>query len=110
METDPAAVRRAIAARDGASTRVRLLTAGALAGAAALTGVFAALAAGSTHARKIVTHVARVNSAPVHAGRVVAPDPPLVAADQSPVAPAPPAQAPSSVPNTGPAVVVSGGS
>ena len=39
----------------------------------------------------------------VRAGRVVAPDPPLVAADESPAAPAPPAQAPSSVPSTEPA-------
>lgn len=110
MESDPAAVRRAIAARDGASTRVRLLTGGALAGATLLTGLFAALAAGSTHARKTVTHVTRVNPAAARTGRVVAPDPPVVAANQSPAAPAPPAQAPSSVPNTQPAVVVSGGS
>jgi hypothetical protein len=112
VKTDPAVVRRAIAKRDAASARVRRLTGVALAGAAALTGVFTALAAGSTHPRKVVRRVERPRAAAVSRKPVVAPAPPLVAADSAPAGQAAEASAPppvSAPPDAGP-VVVSGGS
>ncbi|MGZ4333424.1 MAG: hypothetical protein ACXVRJ_04040 [Gaiellaceae bacterium] len=102
-------VRRAVAARDAASTRVRRLTAVVTAVCVGSTALFAGLAAGSTHLRKVVRreHVpvaAARRQAPVHA-----PAPPLVAVQSSAPAPAPPpVPAPAAVPQA--PVVVSGGS
>ena len=99
---------RAIARREAASGRVRRLTGAALAAAAALTGVFTTVAAGSTHARKLVSRSERhrvVSRPGVH---VTAPPPPLVAIQQQPTAP-PPAVAPAPAPDVTP-VVTSGGS
>ena len=112
MAQDPQAIRRAAAARDLASVRVRRLTGLAVAGAAALTGIFAALAAGSTPPKKapVLSQPAR-GAAKEPAGPVQAPAPPLVSArGESPASPAPPTQAPAPAPATAAPVVVSGGS
>ncbi len=105
MAFDEHAVRGAVAARDAASARVRRLTRAAIAGAAVLTGLFAAMAAGSTPARKTVVH-APVRASPVRRA-VTAPAPPLVSAQE---APTPPVAAPGSAPADAAPVVVSGGS
>jgi hypothetical protein len=103
-------VLRATAARDDAVLRSRKLTAGLLAATAGLAAVFAALAAGATHPRKLV-HVQTVRTR-ARRGPVVAPAAPLVAV-QTPSAPAPPpsppaAAAPAQV--AAPPVAISGGS
>lgn len=90
--------------------RVRVATwVGALLGLL-LTAAFTVAAAGSTHAKRVVTHV-------VHAKRplplVVAPAPPLVSAARPTLSqppPATPAPAPAPAPAPSPPVVVSGGS
>jgi hypothetical protein len=100
---------RAASARDAAVLRSRKLTTGAVAGAAALAAVFAALAAGATHPRKIQRgYVVRARPA---RGPVVAPAVPLVAVQtpQAP-APAPPASPPAVAAPAAPPVAVSGGS
>ncbi|HZU19748.1 MAG TPA: hypothetical protein VE982_00885 [Gaiellaceae bacterium] len=99
-------VRRAVAARDAAATRVRRTTAAlAVLGIGATVG-FASLAAASTHLRKAV-HVARRSAGPQ--APVRAPAPPLVAVGgAAPAAPPAPAPAPAAVPQQ--PVVVSGGS
>lgn len=127
MSRDTKSIRRAAAVRDAASARVRQVTAGAIALAAGLTGVFTAMAASSTHPRRAVTTASppRVTRLRQPATRpVVAPPPPLVPvrsgdAAQSDAqtrssAPAPtPQPTPAPVPAPAPAatpVVVSGGS
>lgn len=110
MLNDQATVRRAVSERAAASIRVRRATGVILAGAAALTGVFTALAAGSTHARKVVSRVHHQRVV-AHPNRpVTAPDPPLVRLHGISSAPpstsvAPPVATPSTPP-----VAVSGGS
>jgi hypothetical protein len=111
VQNDPAAVRRAIGARAAAAQRVRGVTAVVIGVAAALTAGFTALAAGSTHPRRVVH---RLRATPRQTLlRVVAPAPPLVAihdenqpnAPQTAAPSAPPVAAPSAPP-----VVASGGS
>lgn len=114
MKNAPAG-RHASLARDAAVRRLRRVTQLSIAVMVALGGVFTALAAGSTHAKKTVVR------APLrHATAVIlaqAPAPPLVAAQsssedssaaQAASAPAPPAAAP--VQSYAQPVVVSGGS
>lgn len=88
--------------------RVRVATwAGALVGLL-LTAVFAVAAAGSTHTKRVVTHVVRAKR---RVPAVVAPAPPLVSvAAPAPQPQAPPAPAPAPAPAAAPPVVVSGGS
>ena len=108
--TDPR--RRAALGRDGALRRLRRSTQVSVVVSLALGGAFAALAAGSTHAKKVVRlPVRHVTAKP--AALTSAPAPPLVAvkgASQSAPAPAPapPAAAPAQTYQQ--PVVVSGGS
>lgn len=112
-EDDDHHARRAVFVRELASQRVRRLTVAALAAAAGLTGVFAGLAAASSHAAGRTVTTAHDRSEPV-----TAPAPSLVPAEgddsgggrsdgqaQPPVAAPPVAPAP-----TTPPVAVSGGS
>jgi len=104
--------RRAAAGRDGALRRLRRSTQASVVVSLALGGALAALAAGSTHAKKVVRLPVR-RAAPAPAALTSAPAPPLVAvqcASQSapPASPAPPASAPASTYQQ--PVVVSGGS
>lgn len=104
-----AEVRRAAAARDAARARLRRATAGTVAVAVALSGAFAALAAGSTHpAAKVAVRLPRrhVRKLPP---LTTAPPAPLVSAEAAaPAAQAAPASAPTQ--SYAPPVVVSGGS
>lgn len=104
-------VRGRASTRDAATIRLRRVTRASIAGAAALGGVFAALAAGSTHPKK--TGQPQVRSASTTAA-AAAPAPALIPAhagagsetgSASP-SPSPAAPAPASTPP----VVVSGGS
>lgn len=110
--TDPR--RRAVVDRDGALRRLRRSTQLSVLVTLALGGAFAALAAGSTHAKKIVRVPVRRAAAAAAPKLTVAPAPPLVAvqgADQSATpapSPTPPASAPAQTYQ--PPVVVSGGS
>jgi len=105
MSPDQHDVRRAAALRDLAERRVRRTTLAVIAGATALTGIFAGLAAASTHSAKRVVR-------PGSARTVTAPAPALVPNGAAPQAPSsqsqvqPPAAAP---PSSAP-VVSSGGS
>jgi hypothetical protein len=111
---------RAALVRDAALTRLRRLTGGMIAVAVALSGVFAGVAASSTHARKIVRSPRRVFRSVTMPALPPAPSAPAQAvppssdegSSSSPMpqsaAPAPPAQAPA--PASAPPVVVSGGS
>jgi hypothetical protein len=121
MTKDTHSIRRAAALRDAAAGRVREVTAAGVALAAGLTGLFAAVAAGSTHFKHVVTgsaagtaaHAAvvrRPTASP--AGPVVAPAPSLVGIQGGGASP-PPAQsqaAPQAAPASAQPVVVSGGS
>lgn len=105
--------RRAALDRDGAMRRLRRSTQVSVVVSLALGGAFAALAAGSTHAKKVIRVPVRRPAAKA-AALTVAPAPPLVAVQgvqqtpsPSPV-PAPPASAPA--PTYQQPVVVSGGS
>jgi hypothetical protein len=106
-----ASVGRAVRARDAADRRVRIATTGVVALAAALTGVLAAVASGSTHAKRVV---ARVEHVRVRSTKrpVVAPAPPLVGVSSAPAAepPSSPVQPPAVAAPTQAPVVVSGGS
>ncbi|HEY8647170.1 MAG TPA: hypothetical protein VIL77_14975 [Gaiellaceae bacterium] len=97
-------------ARDAAARRVRFATQISVATMVALGGTFAALAAGSTQAKKAIARVPgrRVPAAAVLAS---APAPPLVGAQGSAPSSAAPA-APAATPTQSyqPPVVVSGGS
>lgn len=100
-------IRRAVAARDAASARVRRATVALVAAGTALTAAFGALAAASTHLAKTPRAAGRpVVHAPTQRP-VVAPAPPLVGGASRAPAP-PPAPAPAA-PAAAP-VVVSGGS
>jgi hypothetical protein len=107
--------------RDAALRRLRRLTGGMIAAAVALSGVFAGVAASSTHARKVVRsprHVFRsvttpaLPPTPLAPAQAVRPSSDEGSSSSSPTpqsaAPAPPAQAPA--PASAPPVVVSGGS
>jgi hypothetical protein len=122
MQTTPNSGRpRAALARDAARLRLRRVTQLSVAAMIAVAGAFAALAAGSTHAKKAVVRTAvRTSRATILA---VAPAPPLVAAQsaaaaqaqseapaQAAPAPAPAAPAVAPTPSYSPPVVVSGGS
>jgi hypothetical protein len=99
--------RRAITLRDVAKQRLRRTTQLSIAATIVIGGVFASLAAGSTHFTK---RVVRQTHRPVTKTVVQAPAPPLVNV-QSPAPPAPsptPQVAPTVTPQ--PPVVVSGGS
>lgn len=110
----PADPRRRAADRDVALRRLRRSTQASIAATVVAGGVFTALAAGSTHAKKIVRLPARrVTHAASVSALTEAPVPPLVGVDggapATPAsAPAPPASAPAVT--SQPAVVVSGGS
>jgi hypothetical protein len=113
MEIDTAVtVGRAVRARDAADRRVRIATAGVVALATALTGGLAALASGSTHAKRVVTSVEHVRARSAAKRPVVAPAPPLVGVNSAPTAapPSSPAEPPAVAAPTQPPVVVSGGS
>lgn len=108
MENAPEA-RRAGLARDAARLRLRRVTQLSVAVMVALGGTFAALAAGSTNAKKTVV---RTPATRTPAGVVVqAPAPPLVGAQSAAPPPsAAPAPAPAPAPSSDQPVVVSGGS
>jgi len=100
-------VRNAIRRRDSGWARARVATLAGAVLAIVLTAVFTVAAAGSTHAKRTVTHVLRARR---RLPPVVAPAPPLASA-QAPVQQAPPAQAaPAPAPAQAAPVVVSGGS
>jgi hypothetical protein len=104
--------RRSAQARDAAAVRLRRVTRLSIALMVVAGGVFTALAAGSTHAKKTIFLRHRVVSRSTPAAVLVqAPAPPLVGVQSAPPAPA---QAPAPVPAPAPAyqqpVVVSGGS
>jgi predicted lipid-binding transport protein (Tim44 family) len=107
---DAHTTQRATQARDVALRRLRRFTGGLIAGAVALTGAFAGVAASSTHKRQVLVRTRREAR---RATTVTTPPlPPVPAAPEQaaapPPAPAPPAAAPVSTP--APPVVVSGGS
>jgi hypothetical protein len=109
--------RRAAVLRDHAALRVRRITALSLAGATALTGVFAAMAAASTHTAKRVVKATAPKAHPAATkptpGPVTAPVPALVENGSSAAAP-PSSSSSSGAPvvtqSSAPPVVVSGGS
>ncbi|HEU5372222.1 MAG TPA: hypothetical protein VFU51_07525 [Gaiellaceae bacterium] len=110
MTREPSQLRPAISVREAATRRVRVSTGVALLAAAALTGAFTALAAASTHAKKIVRRLETRRPAAHRLAPVIAPAPPLVQLGSSSAAPPPAAPAPAPAPATAPPVVVSGGS
>jgi hypothetical protein len=97
---------RAALARDAALLRQRRLTGGVLVIALALSGMFAGVAASSTHAKKAVRRARRVARASSSSSTI----PALPAAPSAPAeaAPTPPAAAPLAA--SSPPVVSSGGS
>jgi hypothetical protein len=109
MEGPPTAAdrRRAIVARDRAAKRLRRMTRVTAGGTLALGGIFAALAAGSTHVKKTLAPT-RASETTTPAAVRYAPAPPLVQARSDGATPAPPTAAPA--PASTPPVVVSGGS
>lgn len=115
MSSPKDARRRAALDRDGAMRRLRRSTQVSVLVSLVLGGAFAALAAGSTHAKKVVRVPVRRAATTTAAALTVAPVPPLVAvqgAGEQPSAPAatptPPVSAPA--PTYQQPVVVSGGS
>jgi hypothetical protein len=100
----------AIVVRDAAIRRVRMSTGVAIALATALTGAFTALAAASTHAKKVVRRLETHRTVTHRLPPVVAPAPPLVQLGSSSAAPPPSSPAPAPLPATAPPVVASGGS
>jgi len=99
---------RATLARDAALRRLRRLTGVLIAGAVALSGVFAGIAASSTHTRKVVRRPQREARSVTTPALPPEPSAPASAAPAQSPAPAPPAQAPA--PTQEPPVVASGGS
>jgi hypothetical protein len=108
---------RAAFARDAALARLRRTTRAAVAVSVALAGIFAGIAAASTHPRKVVyssgRRLARPKETTVTPTTTAASTTTVNPGDEeatptTTVAPAPPVQAP--VPATSPPVVVSGGS
>ena len=106
--------------RESALGRVRSLTRAAVAAGLALTAVFTLIAAGSTHAKKLVVVRVRGRTRVTRKAHVTAPVPPLVSASSSAASAegdggsAPPPAAAQPPPAPAPAavtpVVVSGGS
>jgi len=104
-------VQPGIAAREAAVRRVRVSTGVALVVAAALIGAFTALAAASTHAKKIVRRFEPRRPVVHHVAPVVAPAPPLVQLGGTSSTPPPSASpSPAPLPATAPPVAASGGS
>jgi hypothetical protein len=101
-------VTEAVARRNAALTRTRRVTGTSLLAGLGLTVLVSGVAAGSTHARKLVGHVTHATRRPATVPN--APAPPLVPARsvEAPAAPASPAPAPAVT--AAPPVVVSGGS
>lgn len=99
--------RRAVLARDAAARRLRRVTRVTAGGTLALGGIFAALAAGSTHVKKTLVPNLTGETSTSTAVRS-APAAPLVPAQSDEASPAPPAAAPT--PASTPPVAVSGGS
>jgi hypothetical protein len=99
--TNEPSTQRAVLARDAALRRLRRLTGGLIAGAVALSAVFAGVAASSTHSKKVAQKTQ--GEAPS-----VTTTPPLPPAPAAPASAAPTTQAP--VPTQAPPVAVSGGS
>jgi hypothetical protein len=100
----------AAALRDFASRRVRRLTAVAIAGAAALTGAFTSLAAGSTHTKS--TPAKQPAAAPTPT-TVTAPEPSLTPSGSAATPPSQGQSQPAPVtpaPTPQPPVAVTGGS
>ena len=102
-------LRRAVGAREAARARLRRATAGAVALAVALGGVFAALAASATHPRKTVLPATSAEKLPALTS---APAPPLVEVQSLDSSSAPSQSAPATAPTPSyqPPVVSSGGS
>jgi hypothetical protein len=110
MTGAPENARRSAQARDAASLRLRRVTQLSIALMVTAGGVFTALAAGSTHAKKTIVLRHRVVSHVTRAAVLVqAPAPPLVGVQSAPPAPAQ-APAPAPAPSYQQPVVVSGGS
>lgn len=109
MDHELSSQREALA-RDAGLTRLRRLTSGAVGAAILLSGVFAGLAASSTHPRKVVRLSRARHLVPADASAPALPPPsePSAGVEAPPLAPpsAPPAPAPAE----SPPVVVSGGS
>jgi hypothetical protein len=102
--------RQAVADRNAALRRVRRATGAATGAAAALAGIFTAIAAGSTHHRHApVVNVTGSRRSSTPAAVVAAPAAPLVAVHASAPPPPAPTPAPVPAPSVTP-VVVSGGS
>lgn len=78
---------RAALARDAALLRQRRLTAGVLALAVALSGMFAGVAASSTHPKKTVRRARRLARTPTVPALPPAPSAPAEATPAPPVAP-----------------------
>lgn len=108
--TDRDSTERAALARDAALRRLRRLTGALIAGAMALSGVFAGVAASSTHTPKKTVRRPQRETRSVVTTPPLPPEPsaPESAAPSQSAAPAPPAEAPAPTPE--PPVVVSGGS
>jgi hypothetical protein len=107
--------RRVADVRDQASRRVRRLTVGLVAGATALTAVFAGIAAASSHTTKriVQTTSQRTRHAAAPTRTVTAPTPSLVPSGNGSSTPSQaPAQqqAPAVTPSAAPPVAVTGGS
>lgn len=106
-------LQQAVRARESARARVRFATGAAVVAGVALTGAFTALAAGSTHLRKIVrTRTPQPAASHRHTSPVVAPVPPLVSVGGAAPAPAPSQQPSTPAPEQtqAPPVVVSSSS
>jgi len=117
MPAHPENVRRSAHARDAAVLRLRRVTQLSVAFMIAVGGAFAALAAGSTHAKKTVVVVrAAARQVSSTAVLVQAPAPPLVGvdggqtSDSQAAAPTAAPAAPAAAPAYQQPVVVSGGS
>lgn len=107
------------AARDALTARIRVVTSAALAVAAALSGLFAGLAAASapghklnsgTSAQRTPARKARRNAASAHSSKAIPPLPAAAGPGSDAAAPPPPTPAPAPAPTQSPPVVVSGGS
>lgn len=106
---EQAELRNAVLARNAARRRLRRATGAAVAIAVGLSGVFAALAAGSTHSKKTIVRASTARSARPLAALTAAPAAPLVAVNvEPPASVSPSASAPTS--SYQPPVVSSGGS
>jgi type IV secretory pathway VirB10-like protein len=111
-------IRQRIAARDALASRVRILTSAALAVAAALSGVFAGIAAASAPGHKLNsgtsarrTHAVKSRRSTARSSKAIPPLPAAPGPGNDAAAPPPaPTPAPAPSPTQSPPVVVSGGS